>query len=76
MIGGGSGKARQLAKEAAAGARENVHAQGTIEQDFVSSGTMRVLCELGQGGYCRKGIKRRNGDAVGASVKYAWSSVQ
>ena len=76
MIGGGSGKARQLAKEAAAGARENVHAQGTIEQDFVSSRTIRLLQESGQRRHCRKGIKCRNGDAVGASVKYAWSSVR
>ena len=36
MIGGGQHHARKVAEEAAAGARENVHAQGSVEQDFVS----------------------------------------
>jgi hypothetical protein len=41
IIGAGSANAanlKALAADAAAGARENVHAQGTIEQDFVSNG--------------------------------------
>lgn len=44
IIGAGSANAanlKALAADAAAGARENVHAQGTIEQDFVSTRILR-----------------------------------
>lgn len=60
MIGGGSAKARELAADAAAGARENVHAQGSIEQDFVSTGrVMRdEMEEEVSEGECVKAWKR------------------